>query len=273
MTFDTRETSIEGGQPGRLYEFRQGLIVWRYTDGDRLVTYATQEFEPAAISDDGRRLTGETSADEFVITAPANLPVVELFRAAPPSTEIEVVVRERHHGEADARIYFTGSIVGVRRKDPQSAQIRCQSDLSSLDRVGLRLGYTRSCTHSLYDRGCKVSAFLYEVPGIVIAISGTTLEAGAWSVPADGYFSGGYIEWPIGGGEFERRGIERHVAVNGRLTIVGGTSGIALGTTVKAYPGCPRTIAVCQSRFANSSNFGGFPHTPGKSPFDGDPIF
>jgi hypothetical protein len=42
---------------------------------------------------------------------------------------------------------------------------------------------------------------------------------------------------------------------------------------VAAYPGCPRTIAVCDARFANHLRYGGVPHLPGKSPFDGDPVF
>ena len=49
--------------------------------------------------------------------------------------------------------------------------------------------------------------------------------------------------------------------------------GLRVGQDVVAYPGCARTIAICQSKFNNAPNFGGVPGLPGKSPFDGTPIF
>ena len=270
MSFDSRETSVESGQPVKLYEFQLGNTRWRYTAGDRVVIYGTQTFEPLAISDDGVRQTGQTSADEFTIRMPANCPVVELFRGAPTSNEVYVVVRERHHGETDARVYFNGSVRGMRRRSPESAELKCESNVASLDRAGLRLGYSRNCTHTIYDAGCGVSPALHKYNGVVTAVTGATIEAAAWDVPADGFFAGGYVEWPIGGGEYERRGVDKHVG--GVLTVIGGADGIAVGVTVAAFPGCPRTIAVCDSRFANAANFGGFPKIPGKSPFDGTPV-
>lgn len=38
---------------------------------------------------------------------------------------------------------------------------------------------------------------------------------------------------------------------------------IQIGDTFTFYPGCPKDIATCNSRFGNSKNFQGFPHVPG----------
>ncbi|ELF9250511.1 phage BR0599 family protein, partial [Salmonella enterica] len=51
------------------------------------------------------------------------------------------------------------------------------------------------------------------------------------------------------------------------LHLFGGTTGLQVGQPVKLYPGCDRTIATCDNKFANHLNYGGQPHMPGKSPY------
>jgi hypothetical protein len=46
-----------------------------------------------------------------------------------------------------------------------------------------------------------------------------------------------------------------------------------VGNTISAFPGCRRTIDDCVNKFNNLDNFGGFPHSPGRNPFDGQPVF
>jgi hypothetical protein len=49
--------------------------------------------------------------------------------------------------------------------------------------------------------------------------------------------------------------------------------GLYYGLAVNAYPGCNRTTTECVDKFDNLDNYGGVPDLPGKSPFDGDPVF
>lgn len=271
MTFDARETSIQAGQPLRLYEFQRGLIRFRYTNADRAIEFETQTFDPVAISDDGIRQTGEPNADALLIVCPHDLAVAQLFRGAPPAAEIAVIIRDLHFGESEAAIAFLGSIDGVSFPTPGRAEISCQSLAASMRRPGLRLTWERGCPHSLYDHNCRVNRDLFAVPATIQSMTGSTITSGAFDAFADDYFPGGYVEWSIGLGETDRRGVERQV--DDTLTLLGGTDGLAVGMEVTGYPGCPRTIAICDSRFDNVPNYGGFPHLPGKSPFDGDPIF
>jgi uncharacterized phage protein (TIGR02218 family) len=255
----------------RLYEFHRGVYRWRYTDSDRVQTYLFQDFEPAPISDDGVRQSEQSGADALTVTAPFDLPVAQLYRGAPPAEEVGLIVRDMHYGDAEAPIRFLGAIEGVRWPSPERAMLTCRSLAASLKRAGLRLAWERGCTHSLYDRNCTVDRNSFATPGAVTTKTGTTIEAAAWDALADGYFSGGYVEWDVGLGGTDRRGIEGHVG--GVLTLLGGTDGIDVGMTVTAYAGCARTISVCTSKFSNSDNYGGIPHMPGKSPFDGTPVF
>lgn len=271
MTFDAREKSLAGGQPLRLYEFQRGLIRFRYTNADRAIEFETQTFDPVAIGDDGIRQTGEPNADALTVNCPHDLPVATLFRGAPPADEVAVIIRDLHFGEAEAHIAFIGSIDGVRFPSPGRADISCQSLAASMRRPGLRLTYERGCPLSLYDHNCRVNRDLFAVPATILSMTGLTITAAAFAAFADDYFPGGYIEWSIGSGETDRRGVENQATDT--LTLLGGTDGLAAGMSVTAYPGCPRTAVICDSRFNNILNYGGFPHLPGKSPFDGDPVF
>ena len=80
---------------------------------------------------------------------------------------------------------------------------------------------------------------------------------------------GGFVRWSVDG-EPERRGINS--AEGDVLGLLAGTSGLEEVLTIWVCPGCPGTIAVCL-QFDNTDNYGGIPHLPGKSPFDGNPIF
>lgn len=81
--------------------------------------------------------------------------------------------------------------------------------------------------------------------------------------------AGGFALWYVDG-EPERRGID--TADGSVLALLAGTPGLAAGMTVWVYPGCPGTLAVCE-QFGNTDNYGGIPHLPGTSPFNGNPIF
>lgn len=271
MSFFSRETSISAGRPITLYEFQRDILRWRYTSADRNQVFQTQTFEAIAISDDGRRRTGEASADALKVIVPYNNPVARMYRGAPPADEIFLIIRELHKDEPEFRVSWTGSVQGVRFPSPERAEIICQSTNASMERAGLWLGYERGCPYSVYDLNCGVDPQNFAVEAIIQSIDGATISSGTFDAQEDGYFAGGYVEWPIGSGAFERRGIEQHVG--SVLTLLGGTDGLVNGQGVTAYPGCPRIIEVCDKRFDNKDRFGGHPHMPGKSPYDGDPIF
>lgn len=271
MTFDARETSIEGGQPLRLYEFRRGLIRWRYTDADRPITFLGETFQTLAISDDGIRYSGETSADVLKVTVPWSNPVARLYRGIPPSEDIELWVRDMHYGDTEAIIQWIGSIQTVQFPSPERAVIVCQNVTATLDRPGLRLGYERGCVHALYDHNCKVDREEFVVAATIEALNGLQVSSAVLDTFADGWFNAGYIEWDLTLGEVETRAIEIHVGST--IQLMGGTQGLSLEQLVRFYPGCARIAEVCNNKFNNLPRYGGIPHLPGRSPFDGNPLF
>jgi hypothetical protein len=69
----------------------------------------------------------------------------------------------------------------------------------------------------------------------------------------------------------ERRMILTHTGSD--ITIMGLPVDMRVGDTIFAFPGCDRTVDTCVGKFDNLVNMGGFPHSPGRNPFDGNPVF
>ena len=271
MTFDSRERSIATGKPVRLYYFQRGALSWAYTGADREIASGTITYAPRAISDNGIRQSGQTSADALEITGPATLEVAQLFRGVAPSDEIGITIRDIHYGETDSVVGYVGSIQSVRFPAEDRAQIVCQSLATSLETPGLRLAWMRNCTYALGDKNCQVDMEPRGVAGTVASMDGATVSASAWAAYPDGWFAGGYVQWPLGSGVYERRAVETHAGLV--LGLVGGTGGINLNQALTAYPGCERTAQVCKDKFNNLLRYGGVPGLPGRSPFDGNPVF
>lgn len=272
MTTQSRELSLETGQPVRLYEFSRGPLRWMYCTADRDITVVGKTFKGnSGVSDSGIQFSGQSIADLLTITLPASSEVSLMYRALPPSDPISVVIWDHHYGESDYLVVWVGVIQGVKWPTDNISEITCQSLGAALDMPGLRLGWTRGCPYSLYNNLCTVNKELYKVTGTVIGVSGITVNVGSAGDYPSGWFSGGFLEWDIGEGVKERRGIRQHTGT--ALLMLGGAYGIEGSMSVVLYPGCVRTLAICNSKFGNDINFGGVPGLPGSSPFDGNPIF
>lgn len=269
MSFASLENSLFDGRPVRLYLFELGGNQrWAHSSADRAVAHNTIIYQGSQLSDDGIRMTGEASADTLRITAPSGLDVAQPWRGVPPSDEVFVTIRDTHWSlDNEAEVVWKGSISAVRWTQEDRCQLICNSLSASMNQPGLKLTYMRGCPHSVYDTQCKAPRVLYRQSATVTALDGLRITHGA---PGAGTYAGGFIEWQSNG-RTERRGIGAETGQ--QLEIIGGTDGLAVGQSITLYQGCDGTSAICHGRFGNMDHHGGFRHMPGKSPFDGDPVF
>lgn len=273
MSFDSRERSLDAGVPIRLYQFSRGVLRWLYNTSDRDITWNNQVFRPlvGGISDNGIRQTGVSAQDAFFVTAPADIEVAQLFRGARPSSEIGVTVFDLHYGDTEAICRYVGSIASVKWPTLDSCTINCQDIESSMERPGLTDTFSRTCTTTLYSFKCKVDRLPYRVVATLQMLSGLTASGSTFAGYPDGWFTNGYLEWPIGDGEVERRHVESHAGET--LQLLGGVDGLSVGQQVHAYPGCDFLASTCNDKFDNLDNHRGVNQMDGKSPFDGDQVF
>lgn len=284
MSFNDSEISNHDGRRIGLYHFRWGQQHWYYTSADKSIFFddgvawpgqpaGDKEYLPITISDSGVQIGG-TDGYDFEVTVPRNNEVAQLFRVTPPSGRVYLKVRRMHDGEDDAPLFWSGTVGNVRPKSKAGAQIVCRSSMMGLKRTGLRLTIQRQCPHSLYDRQCQVPQEDHAYPYVIDEITAnvvTLVTSGADQVA--GFFDGGIVAWEVEPGTIDQRMIETHTAPL-VFTIFGRGDGLEVGMAITLYPGCDRTTGPngC-ARFANIDNFGGHEYLPGKSPFDGTPVF
>lgn len=271
MAFGDIESSIDEGRPVRLYAFMLGDKTWRYTSADKDITAGGHLWTAKAMKDSGVRSTGDASSDALTIEAESTVAPAQMFMTTPPSRSIQVTILEKHDGAADTIATYAGEVTQVSFPMPGVCRITCETISASLRRQGLRLGYQRQCPYALYDPlTCKAPKEPNGTPFIVMNVVGNDVVMLDLAGKADGFFDTGFIEFQHPAKGLEFRAIEVHKGLV--LTMFGGTDDIFPGMTGTAYRGCQFTPASCKS-FNNYPNYGGFEDMPGKSPFDGNPVF
>lgn len=293
MAFNTIESSNYGGRRIGLYHFRWGQKHWYYTSADRIIEFddgvdwpgqepGPKQYLPVAISDGGVNQGGEQAVD-FEVTVPPDNPVAALFRVSPPAGRVYLKVRRMHMDDDEAPLFWSGAVSNVKPKSQAGIVMTGKSSITLIKKRGLRLTMSRQCPHTLYDRQCQVPLADWEygytiesVVGNLVTLTTELPEVTSVAGPAEpelGFFTGGIFAWEVEPGTFDQRMIETQVTLDS-FRIFGRGDGLSAGMSLLLYPGCDRTTGAngC-GRFANIDNYGGHEYIPGKSPFDGTPVF
>ena len=270
MSYDLIEASAASRRPVELYTFRRDLQSWRYTSADREIVHDSLTYAPAAMSRGAIESTAETARQALRITAPHDLPVLQPFKTSPPSGAVTFTLAEYHEGDGEAAVLWSGRIASV-SWSASTATINLEPVYSSIRRAGLRRMFQRQCPHVLYGTACGVNREVHRITGTVDAITGNDISVPIAAVRPDGDLDGGIIEWDDASGIADRRFVLAHAGA--ALTIGGGAGALAVGQSVRLYPGCDHTPTACDSKFFNIANYGGMPFIPSKNPFGGDPVY
>lgn len=284
MTFSAYEESTEGGRPIRLYRFTLGAVVWRYTNADEDLTFNGAVYRAVAITDDGAKQTGDATSDDLYIDAQSDIGPALAFASSAPYEPIKVEVLNTHEGETTPQIIYIGEIVQVNWPTPGRARITSHTLSATMRRIGLRLGWQRTCPFAVYDPlTCHANKATYAVPVRIEDIDGAKITSSdvfdvlgtygaAWGVTVPhstlpNIFAGGFVEWEDPQHGVKRIAIEQHVG--SQITLFEAPVGLVPGMQITAYPGCRQTEQWCEGLFHNLPWYGGFSRMPGKSPFDG----
>lgn len=272
MSYNDIEISDDKGRPVFLYSFKIGDAVFRYTSADADLTVDTYRWKAVPISDDGVKQTGDSVTDNLTITAPSNIAPVAMFNGTPPSNPMLVSIFHYHEGDTETVLSYVGEVLQVNQPQPGTATITCDVLNASMQRDGLRLSWQRNCPYALYDEvTCRVNQEDYAIDAVVTDVVDNSISLQGIGDIATGTLDGGYVEWRHQTRGIEFRAIETQV--DNVVNLFGLGDGLYYGLSVKLYPGCNRTTTDCAGKFNNLDNYGGIPDLPGKSPFDGDPVF
>lgn len=269
MSYLGKTHSVAEGQPVNLYQFTRGDSekIWRFCDADMDLEINGQKWIATAIKDE----RGDGGEGKITIKLPSNNPVARLYRGLPPSQTVTLTVMRLNWMDTEIRIVWIGTIVEAKRPDIVTTQLISAALSETMESAGLRLTWGRNCPYTLYDVDCKVKPGNFVVAGLTIsAMDGVSITVDVPQNLPQGWFNAGFIEW-LDDGVREVRAVTVHQ--NNKLTLMGGTQKLSVGTVIKVYPGCDGRAETCLKKFSNMLNFGGVPHMPTKSPYDGSRVF
>lgn len=265
MSYTVEEKSIESGRPIELYEVRIGVEVFRYSTSEDDVVVDASTWTATPIQRSSLPISPEARTQPVEITVPASNDFAQKYVDSVPPTRATVQIFRVHRGDlTDTVLLFKGVVKSVKFEDDGTqATLLVVPIEGALSKSMPRIDFRAQCNHMLYDARCKAVAGSFRYQGLAGSVSGSTIVvAGLDASKGVGWATAGEVVRANG----DRRLVIRHVATD-TLQLLFPFETNPTGETVDVFAGCDRTIATCNSKFANVVNFGGFAFVPVKNPF------
>ncbi|ARJ70737.1 DUF2163 domain-containing protein [Paracoccus contaminans] len=242
-----------------------------FTDHDRTLTFDGTDFEPESgfaasevrsgtdLSVDAQDAQGVLSSDRItetdILDGRWDNASVEVWRVNWAATSQRLLMRR-------------GAIGQIRR-----GRLAFVAEVRSLAHVlGQTVGRTfqASCDAALGDARCGVNleAPAFKDTGAIIdTLRDRAFTASGLGGFTSGWFTFGTLDWTSGANVGRRAEVLSHDLVDGVaiLTLLEApVRAIAATDTFTIRAGCDKRIATCGTKFANVTNFRGFPNIPGQ---------
>jgi uncharacterized phage protein (TIGR02218 family) len=264
VTYEALESSVEGGQPVELYVFTLGATVWRYTSAEDTVVFNSQTYLSRQIARNSPTQATDERRQQLEVSLPVDDPIAVRFIGIPPGQPMDLSITRFHRGDTEAFIFWQGKIVGASYKK-QGAQCVLSGITTegAFSRPIPRFKYQGLCNHVLFDTQCGILKSNFLHTDAVTAVSGNTITVnGLLAAKGAGWALGGFVNYA----DTDFRLV---IGQSGdTLTFLLPFEAEVLGQTVKVQAGCDHTIGVCDSKFSNELNYGGFPFVPTLNPFE-----
>jgi hypothetical protein len=264
MTYDSLEYSTESGEPFEMWELTRGTWTAYLTTGaSEFYVDASKTFIPSSIQRTKIKQGQDALKDPITITLPRGDSLSSDFINIPPEQTTSVTLRRSHTGltYAESVVRWKGRVAGASTAG-ETVQIVCDSIYTSIQQNGLRERMEYICQAPLYSVKCGVNQPAVRYDDTISIVSGTAITMIDLSSFADGWFTGGILEYAT-----ERRFIINHVG--NVLEITRPLSALAELQEVALYPGCSHMMDDCLVKYDNIVNFQGFPWIPNRNPFAG----
>lgn len=269
MTYLGRDTSIEDGSPFFLYEFNIGATTYRFTDLPDDIIFNSETWTAWPVKHTEVQQSNEVAKNQVKIDLPIGNSFTDQYIGKTPESVVTFTLYRSHIGETEFIVAYKGRVT-THEISTLILKLTCESVYTSLKRTGVRARFLLTCRHALYGRGCNLDRATFAEAGTATGITGLDLTVTEASGFADGFFTGGYIEFPDG----SRRSIANHVGTT--ITLINESQYLIdnppISTPVTLYPGCDRTLDTCINKFNNVLNQGGFRWIPNKNPTGGNSI-
>lgn len=157
---------------------------------------------------------------------------------------------------------FAGYVSDIPLADGAHAELDIKSRKELLNIPLPYRTYQPSCRWTLYDDNCTLSAAAFQVNATLAAGSGQLLFNTTLANP-DQYFDQGYLIFTSGRNTGLKRTVRSYLSASGQILLfIPLPNTVATGDAFTIFPGCSKTMSVCQNTFGNLVHFGGMPYIP-----------
>lgn len=255
-----------------LYRFSEqaSASIWAFTSGNEAVAYGGDTYIPTAVQRTDAEVKNEISKANIDVQLSLNNPAAIRWMQDNGEKIVSLTIFEREKN-GDVNVVWKGRLASV-APGMTAVTLKMESIFTSLRRPGLRARYQRGCRHPLYAKGCNLNPELFVTNASVAGSNSRTFQIPLAATKPDGYFIGGMLRALDGTLSYITNHVGALVTVQ-RLSysLVEEVNG-GFPFNVKLYPGCEHTRSVCNAKFNNLLNYGGFDFIPQKNPMGGSSI-
>lgn len=246
-------------------------VSFGFTDHDRSLSFDGTAFEPesgltASEVRSGSDLSVDAQDAQGVLTSD-RITETDILDGRWDNATVEVW-RVNWAAPAQRVLLRRGAIGQIRR-----GRLAFVAEVRSLAHVlGQTVGRTfqATCDAALGDARCGITAEapIYTGTGTVVALQrDRTFTTEGLQAYAKGWFSYGRIQWTSGANAGRQAEVLSHTLVEGVAILTLLEAPVRPITETDAFTvraGCDKSLATCRAKFANVTNYRGFPHIPGQ---------
>jgi len=124
--------------------------------------------------------------------------------------------------------------------------------------------YTAECRFNLGDSSCGVDLTPLTATGSVTGMVDRANFIDTAQTAADSVFAYGKLTWVTGANAGQSMEVKSWTAASQQFSLwLPMVNAIAVGDSYSVTQGCDKKFTTCRNKFANGTNFGGFPYVPG----------
>lgn len=279
------DTIAGDSKPVEFFEFIQGTTFYRVTSANVAQELSGNTYEPLeGLKRSEPVQDTEPTAGEIEIDVPATFTLADQFKGTIPSLLPSLTIYQRLRNDPDSEFVtvWKGTITSCSFSE-HMAKLNGLPPTQHFAAATPRVVYSGLCNHFLYDNLCGVVRDDYRFDGSLTSVAGdhVTLSISGLRDRAAA------IDSALGLGldsdeldVFWHRGIvvadnapqERRTIVE---SVVGGDPDVVrvnipwreagTGDSLIIFAGCAHVVDICNRKFQNIENFGGFPYVPGST--------
>jgi len=264
-----------------LYRIVANDTVYTYTSADAPEVYEGETYVPSSIGRNEIQTKSQITKTNCDISVPLDHPIALIAFQNNIESIMSLTIFTDEDGTVE--IEWKGRLASV-KPNATDLTMTFESIFSSLKFPGLRGCYQLNCRYVLYGRGCKLNKVDFAHNGHVTGIdpTGTLLQIPEAASFPNGTFTAGMVEYPMGVMRFVINHTGNQLMLIRTMDTVAkdfpnsgygrNYGGLYGGIYIIFYPGCDRGTEICDTRFNNLPNHGGFPFIPFNSPIGGSKI-